>query len=243
MFKDKVQFLKTKSTGTKLKTDRKNYMGILYVVATPIGNLEDITLRALRILAEVDFILCEDSRRTKKLLDHYKIFKKLVSFHHHTNQKKIDWILGQLLKGKTLALVSDAGTPGISDPGARLVALAHKEKIKVSPISGPSSISAALSCSGFSGNSFLFCGFPPKKKKRKSFFRSLKKEKRIIVIFESPYRILKTLRDFLEMVGDREVVVFRELTKKFEETIYGRISEVIFKIKPKGEFVIVVNNE
>lgn len=213
---------------------------MLYIVATPIGNLEDITLRALRILKEADLIACEDTRRTKILLDKYQIKKPLVSYHQHSHLQKIDYLIGELKAGKSIALVSDAGTPDIDDPGGILVNRAAKEGIEVVPIPGPSSLSVALSVCGFYANSFLFLGFLPKKKGRKKLFDFLKEEKRLIAFFESPYRIIKTLKDFQEALGDREVCVCRELTKKFEEIYRGRISEVLLKIKEKGEFTVVI---
>lgn len=217
--------------------------GVLYVVATPIGNLKDITLRALEILKEIDFIACEDTRRTKKLLDHYKIKKFLVSYHQHTRIQKINYIINQIKQGKSCALVSDSGTPAISDPGRILVSKAYKAGIKVIPIPGPSALITALSISGFKTDRFLFLGFPPNKKGRRKFFEQIKKSRYTVIFYESPYRILKTLKELEEIIEEREIVVCRELTKMFE-TVYRRdFKEVISQIekdKIKGEFVVVV---
>ena len=227
----------------------------LYIVSTPIGNLEDISKRALRILKEVDLILCEDTRVTKKLLDHYKIKKPLLSYHHHSRLRKVNYILELLKKGKNLALVPDAGTPGISDPGGKLINLAMKQfdNLTIVPIPGPSAITCAASISGFPMDKFLFLGFPPKKRKRKKFFKEVINSKYPVIFYESPYRIIKTLRE-LELLSisaiaqkrrksPLEVVVCRELTKKFETIYRGKIDEVIEKIekdKIKGEFVVIV---
>lgn len=215
-------------------------MGILYVVATPIGNLKDITLRALEILKSVDLIACEDTRVTSKLLVRYEISKPLISYHQHSKLQKIDFLISELKNNKNIALVSDAGTPDIDDPGSVLVNEAYKNNIKVLTIPGPNALGAALAICGFNANSFLFLGFLPKKKGRQTLFESLQKEKRLIVFYESPFRIKKTLRDFLEYLGDREVCVCREMTKMFEEVIRGKISEIMDKVKEKGEFVVII---
>ncbi len=243
-------------------------MATLYVVATPIGNLKDITLRALEIFKEVDFVLCEDTRTTKKLLEHYQIEKPLISYHQHSCLKKIDFIINLLKQGKNLALVSEAGTPGISDPGGMLVnrVLGHLgNQVKIVPVPGPSAAITALSISGFPTDKFIFIGFPPHKKGRKKFFEEVLTAKYPVVFYESPYRIIKSLCDLhrLTQIGtpinadisvnprsnqrksaDREIVVCRELTKKFETIYRGTIEEVINQIKNDkilGEFVIVVN--
>ncbi|MEW6407712.1 MAG: 16S rRNA (cytidine(1402)-2'-O)-methyltransferase [Patescibacteria group bacterium] len=221
---------------------------MLYIVATPIGNLEDITLRALQTLKEVDFIACEDTRHTKILLDRYKIQKPLISYHQHTKVQKIDYLISLLRKGKNIALVCDAGTPGIDDPGSVIIAKAYKEKIKIVPIPGPSSLSVALSVCGFLTQRFLFLGFLPKKKGRQTLLKNIKSsaeniDAKIIVLFESPYRILKTFTDLKNYLGDCEVTVCRELTKKFEEIFRGRLSDAILRYtvqKPKGEFTIII---
>ncbi len=215
-------------------------MGILFVVATPIGNLKDITLRALEVLKSVDLIACEDTRVSKRLLERYEITKPLVSYHQHSKITKVDYIIEQLKNDKDVALVSDAGTPDIDDPGSVLVARAYDEGIEVLTIPGPNALGAALAICGFLANNFLFLGFLPKKKGRQTLFKSLQNEKRVIVFYESPYRVKKSLRDFLEYLGDREICVCREMTKKFETVYRGKISEIIDEIKEKGEFVVIV---
>ncbi len=230
-------------------------MSILYIVGTPIGNLKDITLRALEILKEVDFILTEDTRKTKILLDHYQIKKPLISYHQHSKLKKINFIVDLLKKEKNLALVSEAGTPGISDPGSFLineVIKNLKDKVKIIPIPGPCALIAALSISGFPTDKFIFLGFPPNKRKRKKFFENLISAKYPVVFYESPYRILKTLDELKSAFISRkdkklpEIIVCRELTKKFETVYRGTIDEVIVQIKNDkilGEFVIIVNQK
>ncbi len=216
---------------------------MLYIVATPIGNLNDITIRAIEVLKSVDFIACEDTRHTKILLDHYKIKTPTISYFQHSKVTKLNKLVSLLAEGKNIALVTDSGTPGISDPGQKLIFEAVNHKIEVVPIPGPVAAIAALSISGFKLSKFLFIGFLPKKKGRQTKLRELSKEKRVIVLYESPYRIIKTLNDLKEFLGDREVVLCRELTKKFEEVYRGEISEVLPQIKPKGEFVIVIKGE
>ena len=213
---------------------------MLYIVATPIGNLKDITLRALEVLKSVDLIACEDTRVTSKLLARYEIKKPLISYHQHSKLAKIDNIIEKLRSGKDVALVSDAGTPNIDDPGGVLVDRAYEEDIEIITIPGPSALGAALAICGFPANSFLFLGFLPKKKGRQTLFTALQNEKRMIVFYESVYRVKKSLNDFLEYLGDREVCVCREMTKKFETVYRGKISEVVNEIKEKGEFVIIV---
>ncbi len=229
-------------------------MSILYIVATPIGNLEDISKRALRILSEVDLILCEDTRQSQKLLNFYNVKTPTLSYHQHSKLKKVEWICQLLRDGKNLALVSDAGTPGISDPGNKLVELANKElgdKIKIVSIPGPSALSAAASISGLPMDKFVFMGFPPHKKRRKKFFEKILQSEYPAIFYESPYRILKTLRELLHeftQIGtqintNKQIVVARELTKKFETVYRGTIGEVIEKLerdKIKGEFVVIV---
>jgi 16S rRNA (cytidine1402-2'-O)-methyltransferase len=221
-------------------------MANLYIVATPIGNLEDISLRALRILKEVDLILCEDTRITKKLLDRYQIKKPLLSYHQHSKLQKIDYIISLLKEGKNLALVSDSGTPGVSDPGNKLVNEVVKwlsDRVKIVPIPGPSALTCAASISGFPMDRFLFLGFLPKKKKRKEILKEILESKYPVIFYESPYRIIKTLKELGSMNKELEIVVARELTKKFETIYRGKIEEVIKKIEIgpiKGEFVIVV---
>ena len=221
-------------------------MVTLYIIGTPIGNLKDITLRALEVLKEVDLILCEDTRVTKKLLEHYQIKKPLLNYHQHSRLKKVNYILELLKQGKNLALVSDAGTPGISDPGNLLVYEAIerlREKVEIIPIPGPSAATAAASISGFPMDKFLFLGFPPAKRKRKKFFQEVIGSKYPVIFYESPYRIIKTLKELSSFIGDREIVVCREVTKKFETIYRGKIEEVIKEIEknPRGEFVVIVS--
>ena len=221
--------------------------GSLYIVATPIGNLEDLSLRALRILKEVDLILCEDTRTTRKLLSHYDIHTPVLSYHQHSRLQKIDYIIDQLRQGKNLALVSEAGTPGISDPGCKLInsAIEQYSNLTIIPIPGPSALVSSASISGFPMDRFLFLGFLPRKKKRKKFLEIIKNSKFPIIFYESPYRVIKTLEELQEMLKDREVVVCRELTKKFESVYRGSIPEVLRELKAdkiKGEFVVIVNH-
>lgn len=236
----------------------------LYIIATPIGNLEDISFRALKILKEVDLILCEDTRVTKKLLDRYGIKTPILSYHQHSKLKKVNYILELLKQEKNLALVSDAGTPGISDPGNKLISLLVdkfisqknlktyseaelKNLLTITPIPGPSAVTTAASISGFPTDKFLFLGFPPTKRKRKKFFKEVLNSKYPVIFYESPYRILKSLRE-LELTSktynlEPKIVVCRELTKKFETIYRGEINGVIKEIeksKIKGEFVVIV---
>jgi len=217
----------------------------LFVVATPIGNLEDITYRAVRVLSEVDLIAAEDTRVTGILLKHYTIKKPLTSYHKFNIKAKTDYLVGLLKEGKDIALVSDAGTPGISDPGEELVSAAIESNIEVVPVPGPSGIITALSVSGLPTKSFCFFGFLPKKPgKRKKLLESLKDREDTIIIYESPYRLEKCLSDIIQVIGNRELVIGRELTKKFEEFVRGKASEVLehFKNKKaKGEVIILVS--
>ncbi len=218
--------------------------GKLYVVATPIGNLEDITLRALRVLKAVALIAAEDTRHTKKLLARYEIETPLISFHEHSPPARLREIIQRLKAGEDVALVTDAGTPGISDPGAALVQAAHEAGIAVVPVPGASAVTAALSVAGFPVQRFRFEGFPPRKAgARQRFFESLKADEAPVVLFESPHRLLKTLQSAFEVLGDRQVTVCREMTKQFEEIFHGTLSEAIDhwqKHPPRGEFVIVI---
>jgi 16S rRNA (cytidine1402-2'-O)-methyltransferase len=215
-------------------------------VATPIGNLEDLSFRALRILNEVDLILCEDTRVTKRLLDRYQIKKPLLSYHQHSKLQKVDYIISLLKEEKNLALVSDSGTPGVSDPGNKLVEeIINRlgERVKIVPIPGPSALTCAASVSGFSMDKFLFLGFLPKKRKRKEVLKEIVESKYPVIFYESPYRIVKTLRELESINDELKVVVCRELTKKFETIYRGKINEVIEKIEKnpiKGEFVVIV---
>ena len=218
--------------------------GILYIVSTPIGNLDDITLRALKILRHVDLIAAEDTRRTRRLLSRFDIHAPLVSYFEHNELKRLDKLLSHLKRGKEIALVSDAGTPGISDPGYRLILQAIERGISVIPIPGPSAVIAALSVAGLPTDSFTFIGFPPKKGgKRRKLLDKLGDSDWTSILYESPHRLMETLEDLLAACGDRQIVVTRELTKTFEEVIRGRISEVIDILKGrriKGEITIVL---
>jgi 16S rRNA (cytidine1402-2'-O)-methyltransferase len=218
-------------------------MSVLYVIATPIGNLEDVTLRALNNLKEVDLIVCEDTRHTLKLLNHFGIKKPLISCHQHSKIQKIEQIINTIKKGKKVALVSNAGTPGISDPGQILIKKAYEAKIKVIPIPGTSALTTALSVSGFPADEFVFYGFLPHKKGRQTKLKELKDEGKTTVIYESPYRIKKLLKELLEMGVNKEIMIGRELTKKFEEIYKGKISEILPTIKEKGEFVVVLEGK
>ncbi|HOW56934.1 MAG TPA: 16S rRNA (cytidine(1402)-2'-O)-methyltransferase [Smithellaceae bacterium] len=222
----------------------ENKKGILYVVATPIGNLEDITLRALRILREVDLIAAEDTRQTRKLLEAYNISASLISLHEHNEKLKSSSIVERIKAGKNVAYVSDAGTPCISDPGYYLISLAQSEEIKIVPVPGVSAVITAMSVCGFPADEFIFCGFlSARQNKRRQALELLKKERRTIIIYESPMRILSTLEDILIILGDREVVIARELTKMFEEIKRGRISPLLKnsnQLKTKGEFTIII---
>jgi len=219
-------------------------LGKLYIVATPIGNLNDITIRALETLKQVDFVLCEDTRISKRLLENYQLLTSTISYHQHSDNKKVKDIEGLLNEGKDLALITDAGTPGISDPGNRLIEslTINIKDLEIIPIPGPSAIITLLSISGFPTDKFVFLGFPPNKNKRKKYFEELNEIKYTVVLYESSHRIKKTLKDILDICGDRKVVVGRELTKKFETIYRGKVSEVLKKVKDKGEFVIVISN-
>ena len=219
--------------------------GILYVVATPIGNLEDITFRAVRVLKEADLIACEDTRQTRKLLDHYGISKPLVSYHEHNERTRAAEIIRELESGRTIALVSDAGTPLIADPGYRLVELARERGIVVSPLPGPSAILAALSASGLPTNSFLFHGFlPAKTGQRRKMLEELKACGATMVFYETPHRILQALEDIAAILGSRPLVLARELTKIHEEFLCGTAAELKNTLEQraavKGEFVVMI---
>ena len=221
-------------------------MGTLFVVATPIGNLEDITLRALRILKEVDLIACEDTRITKHLLERYQIDKPTISYHQHSKVGKIDFLIEKLKAGKNIAIVSDAGTPGISDPGGLLVQATANERIKIETIPGPSAVTAALSISGLPTDRFLFLGFLPHKKGRETLIKEIIDSKYPVVFYESVHRIIKALEQLNAANLEREVVVCRELTKKFETVYRGKVADVLKQLQAdevKGEFVVVVSNK
>jgi len=218
--------------------------GTLYIVSTPIGNLEDMTLRGLRVLKEVDLIAAEDTRRTKILLDKYGITKKLISFYSYNSVRKKDEITDLLKKGKNIALVSDAGTPGISDPGFSLIKSAIENEIPLVQVPGPVALIAALVLSGKPTAKFVFEGFlSNKSSKRRARLQSLAAERRTIILYESCHRITKLLTDILEVMGNREIAVTRELTKKFEEVKRGKTSAIrayFAQNKPKGEFVVII---
>jgi 16S rRNA (cytidine1402-2'-O)-methyltransferase len=230
---------------TKMKKNHSvTASGTLYLVATPLGNLEDITLRALKILTEADLIAAEDTRKAKKLLNHYQIKNPLTSYFEHTSFKKTQSLLSQLKRGKDIALISEAGTPSISDPGYTLTKGAIENGINVIPIPGASALIAALSASGLPTHSFIFEGFIPRKQgKRKNLFLSLHDQPRTLIFYESPRRLLATLKDLFEVLGDRHIVIARELTKVFEEMIRGKTSEVIAQLEDKtikGEITLLV---
>jgi 16S rRNA (cytidine1402-2'-O)-methyltransferase len=216
--------------------------GTLYVVATPIGNLEDVTLRALRILRDVSLIAAEDTRRTSRLLQHYSISTPTTSLHEHNERRKSAALIRKLVDGESVALVSDAGTPVVSDPGARLVAEAHAAGIRVEPVPGPSAAMAAFSASGLGDGAFVFAGFPPSKASaRRSWLAQLAAEPRPFIIYEAPHRIRETLTDMLAVLGDRTVAVGRELTKAHEELVVRPISRHLKAPSlGRGEYTLVV---
>lgn len=218
---------------------------MLYIVSTPIGNLQDITLRALDVLKSVDVIAAEDTRHTKILLDHYQITTPLTSYFEHNEKKKAEYLLGLLKDGKKIALVTDAGTPGISDPGYRLVSFAKENNIALTVVPGPCALIAALSLSALPTDSFVFLGFLPVKSiGRKKKLEEFKDQNRTIIFYESPHRIQKTLEDIAEVLGDWQVVIAREITKKFEEVRRGKAQDLVShfeKIPPKGEFVVLLH--
>jgi 16S rRNA (cytidine1402-2'-O)-methyltransferase len=210
--------------------------GVLYVVATPIGNREDITLRALNILRDVDLIAAEDTRKTGSLLAHYQIKNRLISFHEHNEKKRTPEMIGKLLDGISIALVSNAGTPSISDPGYRLIEAAIANKITVSPIPGVSAATAAMSVSALPTDSFVFIGFLPRKKaKRQQFLNELAVEPRPVIFYESPKRILTLLEEIISCMGNRPAVLAREMTKLHEEFIRGSVSEILKTLKSRTE--------
>ncbi|WP_333870831.1 16S rRNA (cytidine(1402)-2'-O)-methyltransferase [Desulforamulus putei] len=218
--------------------------GVLYLCATPIGNLEDITLRALRVLKEADCIAAEDTRHTRKLLSHYEIHTPLVSYHSHSSESKEEHLIHRLLQGENIALVSDAGMPGISDPGADLVRQALQHGIEVIPVPGPSAAIAALVASGLPTHKFVFEGFLSNQRKtRRKQLQALRWEQRTMVFYESPHRLADTLRDMLAEWGDRPCTVARELTKLHEEFKRGTLSELVEyynENRPKGEITLIV---
>jgi len=218
--------------------------GILYICGTPIGNLEDITLRALKILKEVNLIAAEDTRHTKKLLNHYQINTKVTSYYEYNKFKKAPYLVEILKNGQDIALVSDAGMPGISDPGYVLIDLALKNNIKIIPVPGVSALITALVVSGLPTGKFVFEGFLPRKiKERKRYYKSIENEERTIIFYETPHRLKRALKDMLDVWGERKIVIARELTKMYEEIIRGNLSQVITEINTKeikGEITLVV---
>ena len=223
----------------------KQNSGTLYIVATPIGNLEDMTQRAIRILKQVDLVAAEDTRHTRKLLTHFSITTALISYYREREAEKSKELVNKLLSGQNVALVSDAGTPGISDPGSTLVRAARNNGISIVPVPGPSAFVAALSCAGLNPGSFIFLGFPPAKRgERRTLLQSLATTKYPIVLYESPHRIQKLIHDACELLGDRTILWAREITKKFEEikqTTLEELSAALDGEKIRGEIVLVIH--
>lgn len=217
---------------------------MIYLIPTPIGNLEDMTLRGIRLLKEVDLILAEDTRTSQKLLNHYEIKTSMQSFHMHNEHKKVAQVIQEVLRGKTIALISDAGTPGISDPGYLLVHEALKQGVKVECLPGPTALIPALVQSGLPSDRFVFEGFLPPKKGRQGRLKQMAEESRTTVFYESPHKIIKTLGQMLPYFGpQRKLAVVRELSKKFESNFRGSLEEAVHFFEehpPKGEFVIIV---
>jgi len=221
--------------------------GKLYIIATPIGNLGDVTLRAIETLKNVDFILSEDTRVGKKLLDSLNIKKEMISYHQHSDPKKTKEIINLLKAGKNLGLITDAGTPGISDPGNILISeiLKNNSEVEIISIPGASAVISALSISGLPTDKFIFMGFPPHKNKRKKYFQEVENAKYTVIFYESCHRITKTLNEMADVIDKtKQIVICRELTKKFETIYRGTIEEILKQdIKEKGEFVIVIANK
>ena len=217
-------------------------MGKLYVVATPIGNLEDITLRAINVLKNVDLIAAEDTRHTLKLLNHLEISKPLISYHRHNEELRVDVLIEKLKEGQDIALVSDAGTPGICDPGEEIVKRCIEEGIEIIPIPGACAIINALVCSGLDTKEFIFIGFLPLNKKlRKNKLEEIKQSTKTIIIYEAPHKLKTTLLDLKNFIGNRKIVLARELTKIHEEFIRGEIDDIISRVDElKGEMVILI---
>jgi len=217
-------------------------MGTLYIVATPIGNLEDITNRAVRVLQEVSVIACEDTRVTRTLLNRYNITTPVISYHQHSKLSRVDEIVERLKAGESVAAVSDAGTPGVADPGGVLVAAAVAAGVTVSPIPGPSAIMAAASVTGWPMDRFLFYGFLPHKKGRATGLRVIASSEVPVILYESTHRIMKLLDELLTVCGDCQIVVAREITKQFETIHRGRVSDVQRDMKEtRGEFVVIID--
>ena len=227
----------------KLKSDEAG-AGCLYVVATPIGNLEDISLRAIRILKEADLVACEDTRQTLKLLAHFELRKRLVSYHVHNEITRAPEIVIELEQGAKVALVSDAGTPAISDPGHRLVSLCLRHGIKVVPVPGASAFVAALAASGMAIDEFVFIGFLPSRPvERRKALRALAAEERTLALYEAPHRLVETLEDALEILGNRPAVIAREVTKMYEEFLRGHLEDLLSGVRkkpPRGEITLLI---
>ena len=220
--------------------------GVLYIVSTPIGNLEDITFRAIRILKDSSLIAAEDTRRSKVLLSHYNISTPTISYYEHNRYTRIPKLIDHLIDGEDIALITDAGTPGISDPAYRLIRAAINSDCRVESIPGASASLAALVASGLPTDRFIFEGFLPHKKGRKGKLEKVKDIDATIIFYESPNRLVRTLNDILEYIGDRPIAIGRELSKKFEEIMRGRVSDILSHYntnKPKGEFVIVIGKD
>ncbi len=228
----------------KIKDSSEANVGRLYIVATPIGNLSDFTFRAKEILENVDLVACEDTRHSGILLSHYKISTPKLSFHAHSGQAKVDKIMDYLDEGKDVALISDAGTPGISDPGYVLIKAALEAGVEVVPIPGASAVTTALCASGLPTDKFLYLGFLPVKKGRQTIFKKIAESEHTVVFYESPHRLRKTLEQLEEfLTTDARVVVAKELTKIYETYYRGTLSEVLSSIpeKPKGEYVVMIH--
>ena len=222
---------------------KQNAIGTLYIVSTPIGNLEDITFRAVRILKEAHILLAEDTRVTGRLLAHYEIKNRLLSYHSHNEEKRIPQIMQYLQEGRQVAIVSNAGTPGISDPGHKLVKAAIRAQFTIVPVPGPTAGITALVASGLPMNRFVFEGFLPKKKGRQTKLQFLNQEPGTIILYEAAPRIQKTIQDIVKYFGNRYIVISRELTKKFEEFIRGNAENLLVELKTrrlKGEMVLLV---
>lgn len=217
--------------------------GVLYIIATPIGNLEDITLRALRILKEVDLIATEDTRHSLKLLNHFEISKPLISYHRHNEDIKTELLIRELKSGKNIALISDAGTPGISDPGEQVIKSCIEENIKIVPIPGACALINALVCSGLDTKEFTFLGFLPlNKKNRKEKLEEIKNTNKTLILYEAPHKISSTIKELSDILGDRQLVMARELTKIHEEFVRGTIKELSEMVENiKGEIVLLID--
>lgn len=217
--------------------------GKIYLVATPIGNLEDMTFRAIETLKNVDLIAAEDTRHTLQLLNHFEISKPMISYHRHNEEIKTEEIINKVLQGQNVAIVTDAGTPGISDPGEEIVKVAIENDIEIIPIPGACALINSLIVSGISTKEFSFFGFLPlNKKNRKETLDKIKRENKTVILYEAPHKLLKTLEDVLENIGNVDIAIVRELTKVHEEKAYGKISDLIEKFnEPRGEFVIILD--